>query len=185
MAIYTSLNPALNEIRLLRVLPDRRIRVPGSPSFVQCELSIHSLDKAVPPSYTALSYVWGPEPTDTTTTENNTLVLNGEAIPARENLLHALRSFQRRSDEAHLWVDAVCINQGDKEEKKTQIALMGQIYSAAERTVIWLGQKEGDSDEAMDFVRRVKAEDFEVRKFDQNTRCLRAVMALLQRAWCK
>lgn len=161
------------------------MRVSSSTSLVQCELSIHSLDKAVPPSYTALSYVWGPEPTDTTSNEANTLVLNGEAIPARENLLHALRSFQRRGDVGHLWVDAVCINQSDMEEKKTQIALMGQIYSAAERTVIWLGQKEGDSDLAMEFVRRVKAEDFEVGHFDQNTRCLRAVMALLQRAWCE
>lgn len=161
------------------------MRGSGSPSFVQCELSIHSLNTASPPSYTALSYVWGPESTDTIFNEDNALILNDETVPARENLLHALRSFQRRNDKAYLWVDAVCINQSDMEEKKTQIALMGQIYSAAERTVIWLGKKEGDSDLAIDFIRRVKAEDFEVGHFDHNTRCLRAVMAVLQRAWCE
>lgn len=185
MAIYTSLNPDLREIRLLRVLPYFPLHRPGSPSCVHCELSVHSLDKSDTLSYTALSYVWGPEPTLTTANEDDTLVLGGKPIPARENLLHALRSFQKRNDEGYIWVDAVCINQSDLEEKKTQIALMGQIYSAAERTIIWLGPKEGDSDLAMDFIRRVKAEDFEAGHFEQNIRCLRAVMALLQRAWCE
>jgi len=37
-----------------------------------------------------------------------------------------------------LWVDAVCINQDDVEEMNTQVQMMGEIYRAAERVVVWL-----------------------------------------------
>lgn len=38
-----------------------------------------------------------------------------------------------------LWVDALCINQGDLDEKKIQVPLMGQVYSKAAAVQIWLG----------------------------------------------
>lgn len=38
-----------------------------------------------------------------------------------------------------VWIDAICINQVDNVEKDAQIALMTQIYSKAERTLVWLG----------------------------------------------
>ena len=37
------------------------------------------------------------------------------------------------------WVDAICINQVDKQEKGRQVAHMGQIYRAATRVIVWLG----------------------------------------------
>lgn len=186
MPIYTQLDPRLRQIRLLRVLPNAR--EPGLQSpLLHCELTIHNLDADNPPQYTALSYVWGlpppqcPQPSSTSTT----LMVNGQPILARSNLLHALRSFRDRRDEGHLWVDAVCINQGDMAEKGVQIALMGDVYSLAARTIIWLGPADGDSDEGMDFVARVTAEDLEEDHFAQNTGNLKAVMHLMHRSWCK
>lgn len=38
-----------------------------------------------------------------------------------------------------LWIDAVCINQSDLVEKAQQVDVMGSIYTAASRTIIWLG----------------------------------------------
>ncbi|KAK3934439.1 heterokaryon incompatibility protein-domain-containing protein [Diplogelasinospora grovesii] len=37
------------------------------------------------------------------------------------------------------WIDAVCINQADENEKATQIPLMGKIYAHAARVLGWLG----------------------------------------------
>lgn len=185
MGIYTSLDSSERQIRLLSVLLNEV--APGSEqssSLVCCDLSIHSLNHDTPPSYTALSYVWGP-PSTMSGSGDDTLVVNGETIPARENLLSALRSFQRRKDTAFLWVDAVCINQDDLEEKMTQIKLMGDIYSLAERTVIWLGPAENDSDVAMDLVRDLKEKDVESPRFEEKRGSWKAIRLLLQRSWCK
>jgi len=38
-----------------------------------------------------------------------------------------------------LWVDAVCIDQSDVEEKSHQVALMPEIYFTATKVLCWLG----------------------------------------------
>ncbi|RYP58983.1 hypothetical protein DL769_008735 [Monosporascus sp. CRB-8-3] len=38
-----------------------------------------------------------------------------------------------------LWVDAVCINRNDEEEKKVQVRLMGNISRRAELVISWIG----------------------------------------------
>lgn len=40
-----------------------------------------------------------------------------------------------------LWIDAVCINQDDLEEKSSQVKLMGEIFSQAKAVLIYLGPK--------------------------------------------
>lgn len=39
-----------------------------------------------------------------------------------------------------LWVDAICINQLDVQERSAQVLIMGDIYSRCERVTIWLGK---------------------------------------------
>lgn len=41
---------------------------------------------------------------------------------------------------ANWWIDAICINQGNVEEKNQQVALKRQIYEHAQPAVIWLGK---------------------------------------------
>lgn len=40
-----------------------------------------------------------------------------------------------------LWVDAICINQGDEEEKAQQVTSMTRIFGLASRVVVWLGEE--------------------------------------------
>ncbi|OIW25760.1 hypothetical protein CONLIGDRAFT_561044, partial [Coniochaeta ligniaria NRRL 30616] len=42
------------------------------------------------------------------------------------------------------WIDAICIDQGNKDEKAQQIPLMGEIYSLAARVLGWLGPNDTD-----------------------------------------
>lgn len=197
--LYTALNAAKCEIRLLRVLPAPSDGSTGATTddddhnVIHCELSVHRLNHSWGTTpYTALSYVWGPEPcgqpTTTATGKEKRLTVNNEVIPARENLSSALQAFRRRQqgDGGYIWVDAVCINQGDPEEKKTQIPLMGDIYGLAAQTLIWLGAAEGDSDLAMDTLDALDPKDFEGVCFsEEQGRRWKAVMGLLQRSWCK
>jgi hypothetical protein len=64
---------------------------------------------------------------------------NGEATAIRLELARALRRLRFPNSTRILWIDAICINQDDKEERSYQVPLMGSIYSLARRVVVWLG----------------------------------------------
>ncbi|KAJ2971434.1 hypothetical protein NUW58_g9422 [Xylaria curta] len=90
--------------------------------------------------YTALSYVWG-EPT-----EADTILLDGRPFGVTANLGAALRDL-RDVDRTHrIWADALCINQNDIPERNQQVLLIGQIYSRANTTTIYLGALNPDAE---------------------------------------
>lgn len=80
--------------------------------------------------YNALSYVWGTEPVSVAVSCNGMPLLITPTV--YEMLAHLDHG-------AAYWIDAVCIDQNDPNEKATQIPLMNQIYSRAECVLIWLG----------------------------------------------
>ena len=89
--------------------------------------------------YEALSYTWGsPEATETIT-------CNDVDFPITENLFRALQALRpSRNTARHLWVDAICINQTDDNEKGEQVWHMLQIYQKATRVIAWLGTAHED-----------------------------------------
>ncbi|KAL8770345.1 MAG: hypothetical protein Q9209_003981 [Squamulea sp. 1 TL-2023] len=99
------------------------------------------------PSYEALSYAWGSNDLD-----NHIAVDSGEsqqALPITRNLYTALQYLRYSSTQRTLWVDAVCINQENVEERNYQVSRMADIYKSAEKVVIWLGPDENNSTLAM------------------------------------
>ncbi|KAK8115627.1 hypothetical protein PG984_012129 [Apiospora sp. TS-2023a] len=56
-----------------------------------------------------------------------------------KNLATALTYLRNESYARNLWVDAICINQNDLDERSTQVAQMGAIYRTARRVISWLG----------------------------------------------
>ena len=108
------------------------------------------------PDYTALSYCWG-SPDDT-----RTVVVNGTNIQVTRNLYDALErlSIMRVS---RLWVDALCINQGDTQERGHQVQLMKSIYSKATEVLAWIGKSSEDSSQAMVALKRMPSAIFSAR----------------------
>ncbi|KAK7179105.1 HET-domain-containing protein [Paraphaeosphaeria sporulosa] len=100
---------------------------------IQCELAHSLLHKR--PQFDALSYEWGAQPGSTE------ISCNAQLTFVTNNLHAALQSLRLPDKQRVLWVDALCINQADKEEKSHQIAMMQQIYSSATRVLIWLGKE--------------------------------------------
>ncbi|KAL6849866.1 hypothetical protein ACO1O0_009411 [Amphichorda felina] len=96
--------------------------------------------------YAALSYSWGPpEP-------RRHILLNGNEFAVTPNLwdaLFQLRRCQRIQQGFKLWIDAICINQGDVDERSHQVGRMRDIYALAWQVVVWLGPEADDSDLAM------------------------------------
>ncbi|KIM99356.1 hypothetical protein OIDMADRAFT_127448, partial [Oidiodendron maius Zn] len=151
---YKRLDTDRKEIRLLRVVPG------DNDEDLVVELYRTQLSNC--PSYQALSYCWG----SLEATKPITLVIrNSKFIDSSEkdvqflddeetsdtdgavlksfkvttNLHAALISFRRSHTTCFIWVDSLCICQGDLVERSSQVALMKDIYSQASLTVVWLG----------------------------------------------
>jgi hypothetical protein len=90
--------------------------------------------------FTALSYAWACH----THPDTFPILCNGRQLYVHHNLFTALPYIARRymSQKAlatPYWIDAICINQTDDEEKTSQIRLMNRIYGKADRVLAWLG----------------------------------------------
>lgn len=125
--------------RLLRLLP-----ASGTPSCtLECvEVGHTSLQ------YQALSYVWG------TDSPSDDLVCNGQLLKVGRNLNSALIAIREKDEEKILWVDAICINQQDVQERYQQVTMMGTIYMNATCVLIWVGEDEtNDAYECFNLIR--------------------------------
>ncbi|KAJ9607483.1 hypothetical protein H2200_007561 [Cladophialophora chaetospira] len=111
-------------IRLIRVLP--RLR----KGLLQVEL----IQSRTTNSYTALSYVWGPD-------ERRSIWINHNLYTVRKNLWSFLVYARTALSRFWLWIDAICIDQKNTTERNHQVQQMSKIYSSATMTWIWLGPK--------------------------------------------
>ncbi|RYP15780.1 hypothetical protein DL765_005506 [Monosporascus sp. GIB2] len=135
---YLPLDPERREIRILALQPG----VFEEP--LRCSIATTDLDTS--PVYNALSYVWG-DPSSSNI-PGNTVLLDGHPFPVTANLLTALRHLRppAGAGATALWVDAVCINQQDLDERRHQVTMMRDIYASAERVIIWLGEEDAETD---------------------------------------
>lgn len=86
--------------------------------------------------FSALSYTWG------NPAETGKITLNAFETTVRANLEAALRFLRDQSafkNGLKLWVDAVCIDQGNLNEKAEVIPGMRQLYENAWQVSVWLG----------------------------------------------
>ncbi|TGJ80515.1 hypothetical protein E0Z10_g8254 [Xylaria hypoxylon] len=137
VSLYDTLDSSRQEIRTITLTPGKQ------PEDVTCKLNIVSLLDS--PAFEALSYSWGPpRPT-------RKMFINGQRRAVGENLESALAHLRYKDRPRTLWVDALCINQGDISERNSQVRLMGTIYSRTSGVLAWLGPEYSDSDFAFDF----------------------------------
>jgi hypothetical protein len=45
-----------------------------------------------------------------------------------------------------VWIEAICINQADDQEKSHQVAMMGDVYENASNVLIWLGDEDSTTE---------------------------------------
>lgn len=54
-----------------------------------------------------------------------------------------------------LWIDAICINQENKEEREGQVRIMKSIYERASMVRVWLGPEAHSSGAGVEFAKRL------------------------------
>ncbi|RYP29122.1 hypothetical protein DL767_006892 [Monosporascus sp. MG133] len=180
--------PKYGSIRLLRLMPHKDKEAP-----IQCQLFEYPLQEPGQGIhlYEALSYVWGSEGNQQPIyIQSDNKGDNSSASPSTGNNrrflvtanLHAALSHVRdRLLERVLWIDALCINQKDNDEKGRQVQYMAKIYANAIRVIVWLGEAASDSDQAFEALRKVAKTQRAPPTIDKPTQ--KAILALLERPW--
>ena len=115
---------------------------------LRCTLYQAHIDET--PTYEALSYVWG-DPTP-----KHTLICEGQEMPIAENLHTALLYLRHEDNPCWLWIDAICINQQDIEERNRQARLMSEIYYEAGGAMIWRGEEDETTTEGVAILERLE-----------------------------
>jgi hypothetical protein len=131
-----------NSIRLVRILNQ-------DTSAGPC-ISLTAVDLSTNPSYNALSYTWSSPSAEATQRgvtgeQKHPVKCDGREILVTKNLFDFLVRAQTTFHfllKEHIWIDALCINQEDVDERNTQVAMMGTIYESAMQVVVWLGEEE-------------------------------------------
>ncbi|KAK3902497.1 heterokaryon incompatibility protein-domain-containing protein [Staphylotrichum tortipilum] len=158
---YRPLDPNKSEVRILKLIGGGKETDPIECSLLHIDFdhagnaSHGDPDFAALSQFIALSYTWG-EPKF-----EESILMDGHSFPVTKNLKDALvrlRTTPRpginlpykaeQPTVSYWWIDAVCVNQADVDERNAQVLLMRRIYHKASMVRIWLGEEAADSDRA-------------------------------------
>ncbi|ORX95505.1 heterokaryon incompatibility protein-domain-containing protein [Clohesyomyces aquaticus] len=141
-------------------------------------------EKTVVKSYEALSWSWGQDDWDKRIEIDKDGLRYYFIVP--ETLIHAFSALKRKRRERTLWVDAICIDQENDDEKSQQVPMMSEIYGGSKSVCVWLGQGDEDSKMAFEFIKHeiLKLEDFD-KLCDNPTAAPKwnAMFSLMKRPW--
>lgn len=84
----------------------------------------------------------------------------------------------------NIWVDAICINQADIEERNHQVHIMRRIYLKAASVIVWLGPESKPSRAAIDLIVECNRSGSE-RLLDHKEGALRGLPDIFLRSWWK
>lgn len=168
-ALYTYSPIHDNEIRLLQFVDDG--------NYISAILESFSVENSLPPYYST-SYTWVSPGEDESHAPPRGFMMkiDGRSLPVLTSLqpfLQALRAKDMLIDGKWWWIDSICIDLTNLEERAGQVQLMQLIYRQLEEAIVWLGESSFDSDLAFDFI------DF-LDKTDQRDLSVAQVRSLLQ-----
>lgn len=103
--------------------------------------------------YTTVSYVWGPK-----SRRKHALHTPVGRLTITEPLYFTLKKLRKRHKSEVLWVDAICINQDDDNEKTEQVKMLAQIFQNSAQTLGFI-QDNGESKEVIEMLMQVRARE--------------------------
>lgn len=112
---HEALQQPTHQIRLLNLLPG------DDHEDIHTEISTWNLGEA--PAYNTISYTWG-SPDDT-----SIVYVNEKPLQVRKNCHYAMWQVRLHAPGEYIWIDSICIDQRNHEERAQQVAIMGQIYA--------------------------------------------------------
>ncbi len=146
---YGPLNIEKGHTRILELLPA------SLSDHISIRLIHFPLSADSTPHYEALSYAWGtsetpedvlvhsnPETQNLDPSHYQAQTSIGELfskLSVTANLASALHHLRYEDKARMLWIDALCIDQRNLEERSAEVGRMSSIYSSAKRVIVFLG----------------------------------------------
>ncbi|KAJ9611602.1 hypothetical protein H2200_004786 [Cladophialophora chaetospira] len=166
---YKPLNHTRQEIRLLRLNNDK------ATDLLQC--TFEHCDLAEYPDYYALSYYWGAPPRGKD--ELKPLLVDGQMVYLRQTTHAFLQQLHNRFTDLVVWLDVLCIDQKNVEERNWQVAMMGDIFNLAVGVYSWLGEGNSDTNLIFDHINgNTTTEQRMVMSMNLLLRCLHQVFGV-------
>ncbi|KAK0732269.1 heterokaryon incompatibility protein-domain-containing protein, partial [Lasiosphaeris hirsuta] len=142
---YPRLPEDRDHFRLVSIAPYNNVQTGGC---IHGKMLVAAVDNCG--DYDALSYCWSGHtlsgnPTEMQAEPQRMVIDTPDGtgtlgyIPITPSLGMALRHLGVRMPQRPIFIDQICINQEDTDERGRQVALMGQIYGQCASVVGWLG----------------------------------------------
>lgn len=87
--------------------------------------------------YDAVSYTWADQTGDTT--RRFRAFIGASFVPITRSCQEALQRIRSRSYTKCVWIDSVCVDQDNLQERGHQVQLMPSIYTRAKKTYVYVG----------------------------------------------
>jgi hypothetical protein len=120
------------------------------PTALLCEKRAGSEYWIASSFYETVSYTWGKS------SDRAHIELDGLSLSVPASACAALRCLRFAKLSRNLWIDSVCINQHDLDERASQVASMGHIYQSSERNLIYLSEGHELAHRALNTVQAIR-----------------------------
>jgi hypothetical protein len=143
-----------------------------------------------------LSYSWLGENSATNARQKHGVLKTekGELpiLDSVQDFVRVLKSKEGNFNDTWWWIDSICINLADKEERNQQVQLMSEIYRNAREVIVWLGEETEQTENAFYFLQLLNETVKQERNLEKTRRMFQqpqyephwaALASFFQRRW--
>jgi hypothetical protein len=112
----------------------RLLRIRKGWPFQKIECQFKNVQLGTSESYEAVSYVWGD------LSRAGSILVDGGHLTITKSAYDIIHRRRSAWMDQLIWIDQVCINQTDSDEKASQVQMMEHIYKEAVRVTAFLGE---------------------------------------------
>ena len=114
-------------------------RNPLSPDQISCTIEHVKLSAPQRPFYKAISYTWGSDERD------HSITWITRTIQVTKSCYDACKEYADHGETGQtIWIDQLCIDQDNLDERGRQVEMMAEIYRQAAEVSIWLGDPDSE-----------------------------------------
>lgn len=119
---------------------------------IKCSMIHENLSAVSDTNYNTISYHWDD------TTEWTTIELDQRVAIIPLNAAAAIRRMRNKHELTILWIDSVCIDQRNGDEKRGQVEMMDKIFASSNHNLIFLGEAEQTDRNALLSIKLIRDE---------------------------